>query len=83
MAALDYETKKQYVFVARITDSGNPSLTGFAQVTVNVNDLNDNIPLFVDQIYQGYVLEGQNGVPILRTGSGTNLRVSVSINCNS
>jgi hypothetical protein len=52
------------------------------QVTVNVNDLNDNIPLFVDQIYNGVVVEGQSGIAVTRSGSTENLQVVVRIYSN-
>lgn len=49
-------------------------------VTVNVLDADDNVPLFVDFIYSGYVLEEQNGVPVTETGTSQALAVLVSHN---
>lgn len=72
--------RNQYIFNARVVDSGNPSLTGLVLVTVNVTDLNDNIPLFVEQVYRGVVVEGQSGIPVIKFGTtNTNLQVQVSL----
>ena len=77
--ALDYEQQSQYVFLARVIDSGNPSQSSTIQVTVNVNDLNDNIPLFVEQVYTGEVVEGQAGIAVTRSGSTDDLRLVVRL----
>ncbi len=49
LQSLDYEVKSEYIFYVVAEDQGVRSLTSEVSVTVNVNDLNDNFPMF-DQI---------------------------------
>ncbi|WAQ95903.1 STAN-like protein, partial [Mya arenaria] len=70
---LDYETRNQYIFSVVATDNGFPSRSAVVSVTVNVNDLDDNIPIF-DQSYTGYILEG---VVTTVTQEGTNVPLRV------
>ncbi|XP_043530022.1 protocadherin Fat 4 isoform X1 [Chiloscyllium plagiosum] len=42
---LDYESKRSYSLVIRARDSGNPPLSGRAEATVQLLDVNDNEPL--------------------------------------
>lgn len=77
VSALDYETQNRYDFLVRAIDNGNPQLTGAASVRVNVLDVDDNVPRFVDTIYEGYILENQV-TPVTRTGSTSDLAVQVS-----
>ncbi|XP_053317380.1 protocadherin Fat 4 [Spea bombifrons] len=44
--SLDREEKEQYTLLITAADSGNPALTGTGTITVNVDDINDNKPLF-------------------------------------
>lgn len=44
---LDRETQSTYDFVVRVSDEGNPSLFAEVPVSVNVIDVNDNAPVFV------------------------------------
>ncbi|CAG5130951.1 unnamed protein product, partial [Candidula unifasciata] len=41
---LDYEFKQAYHFSVIVTDHGSPSRSNFAYVTINVIDVNDNVP---------------------------------------
>ncbi len=43
---IDYETITQFVFQVLATDQGTPAQSGSATVTINVQDLNDNTPIF-------------------------------------
>ena len=45
---LDHEDQTVYNFIARVNDGGTPSLFDEVPVTVNVIDINDNAPVFVD-----------------------------------
>jgi len=75
---LDYETKNQYIFQVVATDSGFPPRSAVVQVTVNVIDVDDNIPRF-DQSYQGFIMENlPAGTSVTATGTNVNLRVVVS-----
>ena len=54
---LDREEKKRYDFLALAKDSDGR--TGYADVVINVKDVNDNAPHFPDSPYVGYVQEEQ------------------------
>ncbi|XP_038648329.1 protocadherin Fat 4 isoform X1 [Scyliorhinus canicula] len=43
--ALDYETKRQYSLVIRASDGGSPPLSGRAEATLQLLDVNDNDPV--------------------------------------
>ncbi|PVD35211.1 hypothetical protein C0Q70_06492 [Pomacea canaliculata] len=47
----NYEQRSRYVFYVLATDHGDPPLTSTATVTVNVLDVNDEIPTFSAQEY--------------------------------
>lgn len=46
-AVLDHENQSVYNFIARVNDGGTPMLFAVVPVTVNVTDINDNAPVFV------------------------------------
>lgn len=50
-AAVDRETQTQLWFLVVAADSGEPSLSSTATVTVLVEDVNDNEPVFQQQLY--------------------------------
>lgn len=71
---LNYELEQKHIIYAEIYDQ---QFTGTVKVTINVNDVDDNIPRFVDQIYIGSVREDAAlGTTILRDGSGDKLVVN-------
>lgn len=49
---LDREKKSRYQFHVVARDNGSPRLFAFAKVIVNVNDINDKMPEFTQQIYR-------------------------------
>ena len=49
--SLDYETAQQFSFSVQASDSGSPSMTAITQVTVLVEDANDNAPRFTNAPY--------------------------------
>ncbi|XP_060079972.1 cadherin-23-like, partial [Ylistrum balloti] len=49
--ALDYESQTQHIILVLATDRGNPQRTGTASVTINVLDIQDNVPQFVERSY--------------------------------
>ncbi|XP_026136921.1 protocadherin Fat 2-like [Carassius auratus] len=49
---LDYETSQQFTLKVKATDKGTPSLSGEAQIIVNVLDVNDNPPDFIEPSYR-------------------------------
>nr|XP_046244015.1 protocadherin Fat 3a isoform X3 [Scatophagus argus] len=54
---LDHELVQKYNFIVRATDNGFPPLSTEVSVTVVVNDMNDNPPVFNQLLYEAYVNE--------------------------
>ncbi|XP_077982689.1 neural-cadherin-like [Glandiceps talaboti] len=54
---LDREQQQVWVFSAVATDDFGNGLSGFADVIVNLRDINDNAPMFPDEPYVGSVPE--------------------------
>ncbi|KAM3616889.1 uncharacterized protein V6R79_025517 [Siganus canaliculatus] len=54
---LDHELVQKYDFVVRAIDNGFPPLSSEVSVTVVVNDMNDNPPVFNQLLYEAYVSE--------------------------
>lgn len=54
---LDHEVAQKYDFIVRATDNGFPPLSSEVTVTVVVNDINDNPPVFNQLLYEAYVNE--------------------------
>ncbi|XP_039631116.1 protocadherin alpha-8-like [Polypterus senegalus] len=48
---LDRELKSKYDFVLSAVDGGNPLRSGSMNITVMVSDINDNAPVFSEQMY--------------------------------
>lgn len=55
--ALDYEQFQQHKLLVRAVDGGMPPLSSDVVVTVDVTDLNDNPPLFEQQVYEARISE--------------------------
>ncbi|XP_022091610.1 protocadherin Fat 4-like isoform X2 [Acanthaster planci] len=56
---LDYEVNQHYSLLLEARDGSSPPLTTSIQIVVNVNDVNDNFPVFDLAKYSGRVIEGQ------------------------
>ncbi|XP_022237895.1 protein dachsous-like [Limulus polyphemus] len=54
---LDYEKQQQYVLMVRATDGGVPPLSSTMTLTVEVQDVNDNPPVFIKTEYNVNILE--------------------------
>ncbi|KAM4566902.1 protocadherin Fat 3-like isoform 2-T3 [Odontesthes bonariensis] len=54
---LDHELAQNYDFIVRATDNGFPALSNEVSVTVMLNDINDNPPVFNQLLYEAYVSE--------------------------
>ncbi|CAL8304809.1 unnamed protein product [Arctogadus glacialis] len=62
---LDRETVAQYTVTIIATDEGSPPLSGTAELTVHVSDVNDNEPHFTEPVLNLYVREnGPVGVVV-------------------
>lgn len=57
---LDRESIDTYVLQVKVTDGGEPTLSGFATVTINVTDKNDNPPVFNVSSFQATIPESSD-----------------------
>ncbi|KAM9314190.1 protocadherin Fat 1a isoform 2-T2 [Pholidichthys leucotaenia] len=48
---LDYEASHEYYITVEATDGGSPPLSDMATVNINLTDVNDNRPIFSQDIY--------------------------------
>lgn len=55
---LDHEVTDSYKFTIIATDNGVPALKGFTRVSLIITDMNDNPPVFLQDIYQCTISEG-------------------------
>ncbi|XP_013393116.1 protein dachsous [Lingula anatina] len=68
---LDRETRDHYNFNIRVTDQGNPPLSASAEVSIFIQDLNDNSPRFLQTgLYRADVLENQvKGTSVIKVSA--------------
>ena len=53
--SIDYEEQNQFVFVLQVSDG---ELTSTVNVTINISDVDDNAPQFLDPVYSFEVTQG-------------------------
>ncbi|XP_059102373.1 protocadherin beta-6-like [Peromyscus eremicus] len=83
--ALDRESRAEYNITITVTDMGTPRLTTQHTITVQVSDVNDNVPAFTQTSYTLFVQE--NNSPALHIGtisatdsdSGSNAQITYSL----
>ena len=56
-ASLDYEIQQVYEFNAIAADSGSPQLSSNTTVTIVIEDVNDNAPIFESPVFYATVVE--------------------------
>ncbi len=54
---LDYETAHEFYLTVEATDGGTPRLSDMATVNINLTDVNDNSPIFNQDIYSAVISE--------------------------
>uniref|UniRef100_A0A671N785 Protocadherin Fat 1-like n=1 Tax=Sinocyclocheilus anshuiensis TaxID=1608454 RepID=A0A671N785_9TELE len=54
---LDYETAHEFYLTVEATDGGTPPLSDMATVNINLTDVNDNNPIFNQDIYSAVISE--------------------------
>lgn len=54
---LDRETRSSYSLTIRANDRGTPSLSSTVVATITVDDLNDNKPIFTENVYTSKIKE--------------------------
>ncbi|XP_068021775.1 protocadherin gamma-B5-like [Melanerpes formicivorus] len=81
-SALDREQAAEHRVTLVARDRGNPALSSQAALVLEVSDVNDNAPVFEEDVYSAYVAENNAaGTPVLRVqardaDAGANGRVS-------
>ncbi len=71
ISELDYEQQVQHIVSIEATDSGTPSLSATAILTINLNDINDERPFFNDSLYSSSVSEATSVGTIVLTVSAS------------
>ncbi|CAG0914580.1 unnamed protein product, partial [Notodromas monacha] len=83
--------RPQWRFTVFAQDEGGEGLVGFADVQINLRDINDNAPFFADGIYYGNVTEnGTEDMPVMAMtatdyddpNEGGNAKLTYSIDKN-
>ncbi|XP_069023029.1 protocadherin Fat 1a isoform X2 [Embiotoca jacksoni] len=54
---LDYEVSHEYYITLEATDGGSPPLSDMATVNINLTDVNDNKPVFSQDVYTAVISE--------------------------
>jgi protocadherin Fat 4 len=60
LAIIDREYRDHYAITIVAADNGYPSLTATTSVAINVDDVNDNLPIFNSDYYEGYLMENSS-----------------------
>ena len=69
-SGLDRETKAQFALTVVAKDSGSPSLSASVVVTVIIDDVNDNPPMFSQSIFYGSIREdASTGSTVLKVST--------------
>ena len=55
---IDYEVKTSYTLIIKAADGGTTSLSSYIAVTINIDDVNDNDPVFTPSDFPVSVSEG-------------------------
>ena len=83
--SLDYETAQRFSFRVQASNSGSPTMTAIAQITVLIEDANDNAPEFTNAPYS-VTLNESSPVPLnvltvsaVDGDSGTNGEIRYSL----
>ena len=86
---LDRESIDTYVLQVKVTDGGEPALSGFTTVTINVTDQNDNPPVFNVSSFQATIPENSDIASFVvkiqaeDADLGSNARISYFINSSN
>jgi len=70
---LDRETKAEYRFNIRATDSGNPTRSGDANIVITLSDINDNDPKFTSYSISTSVRENTKAGVTVHTAKATDI----------
>ncbi|XP_030595813.1 protocadherin alpha-8-like isoform X29 [Archocentrus centrarchus] len=70
---LDRETASHYNISISATDEGSPPLSSTSVTTVHVSDVNDNKPLFIEDVINVYVKENSQVGSVIKTVSAVDV----------
>ena len=62
---LDFETMPSIVLTVYAIDNGNPSLNSSVLVTITVEDINEEVPMFTQAVYIANVEEGIENITVM------------------
>jgi len=71
LRSLDRESISVYHLNISASDAGVPALTSHCLLHVHVDDVNDNVPMFLQRVYRAVVLEEQQPPVAVVTVSAT------------
>uniref|UniRef100_A0A672QZX2 Protocadherin Fat 1-like n=1 Tax=Sinocyclocheilus grahami TaxID=75366 RepID=A0A672QZX2_SINGR len=75
---LDYETAHEFYLTVEATDGGTPPLSDMATVNINLTDVNDNSPIFNQDIYSAVISEdAELGKTVLTVSHRNQVRFSI------
>lgn len=55
--SLDYESNRDFTLLVEARDSGSPPFSSFAEIHINISDVNDNFPQFTQAEYRCQIFE--------------------------
>ncbi|KAJ8368497.1 hypothetical protein SKAU_G00085250 [Synaphobranchus kaupii] len=61
---LDYETSKEFLIWVEARDAGLPPFSSYAEIHINISDVNDNSPVFTQSVYRCETLENVLASPV-------------------
>ena len=82
---IDYEIKTSYALVIKAADGGTPSLSSYISLTINIDDVNDNSPVFTPSDFPVSVSEETGTSVTIATvvcsdaDAGTNAMISMTL----
>ncbi|KAM9376011.1 uncharacterized protein KZ484_008514 [Pholidichthys leucotaenia] len=76
--ALDRELVSHYNVTIRTTDEGTPPLSSVAVVVIKVSDVNDNAPLFLENVINIFVKENSPVGTVLKVVSATDADAGIT-----
>ncbi|XP_058032689.1 cadherin-like protein 26, partial [Ahaetulla prasina] len=63
---LDYEANRKFRVLIMASDLGSPPMSSTATVNIDVEDSNNNLPVFTQKYYHADIPEGTSGINVLR-----------------
>ncbi|KAJ8256466.1 hypothetical protein COCON_G00186180 [Conger conger] len=61
---LDYEANQEFLIWVEARDAGLPPFSSYAEIHINISDVNDNSPVFTQSVYRCETLENSLAGPV-------------------